>query len=116
MLKVHPMSSSYLARRDIPLTNEHMLVLAMLRDEEIALVVIRRTKDRQWENAGPTIIIEPTHVMDLADSDDAVLTYGRVTVERDGGMVTVRIDGKIAGKASTDAFRSGVDAFLNKIA
>jgi hypothetical protein len=110
------MSNSYLARKDIPLTNEHMFVLAMLRDEEIALVVIRRTRDRQWENGGPAVIIEPTNVMDLADTDDAVLTYGRFTVERAGGMVTVRIDDKIAGKASAESFRSGVDAFLNKIA
>lgn len=110
------MNHSYLARRDIPLTNEHMLVLAMLRDEEIALAVIRRTADRQWENGGPAVIIEPTNVMDLADTDDAVLTYGRFTVERRGGMVTVRIDDRIAGKASAESFRAGVDAFLNKIA
>lgn len=110
------MSQSYIARKDIPLTNEHSLVLALLRDEEIALVVIRRTPDRQWENAGPAVIIEPTNVMDLADTDDAVLTYGRFMIERRGGMVAVRIDDKIAGKASSDSFRSAVDSFLNKIA
>ena len=110
------MSHSYVARKDIPLTNEHALVLALLRDEEIALIVIRRTPDRHWAKAAPAVIIEPTNVMDIGDTDEAVLTYGRYTIERSGGMVKVRIDDKLAGKASTESFRSAVDAFLNKIA
>lgn len=110
------MSQSYTVRKDIPLTAGHTLVLALTRDEEIALALIRRNASGAWENAGPAVIIEPTQVMDMVDDDDAVLTFGRITIERKEGMVVVRVDGKLGGKASAEALRAGAEGFLKKIA
>lgn len=110
------MSRSYTVRKDVPLTNEHVLVLALMPDEEIALVVIRRAADGRWVNGAPIILIEPANVMDMVDEEDALLTFGPITIERTGGMVVVRIDGKLGGKASAQAMRSAAESFLKKIA